>query len=368
MSAELAPTTVICLADSSANVGRDRWGEIQVRRLSGAKRRGTVAQYLSEYFGFLWDVYWLFRRDPELRGAAIVHVHSLPDFLVFAALPARRAGARVVLDLHEIFPEFARAKFGPRSGRLIEPVIRQLERASRRFADVTLTVTRPILALLTKRSARRGERIEIIHNVPDLRDFGAKRAARSGPVRPGLRLVYHGTLTYMYGLDLAVAGVAAARRGGQDIRFDIFGDGPQRAALAVQIQRLGLTDVVTLRGVASASQLRERLPEYDAGLVPTRGDEMTQYSLSTKLLEYVHLGLPVLAPGLMTYEEYFPAPALVYYQPNNADALAGAILRLLSLSAEQRAEHVRMAQRAISTLTWESERSRLRLIYDELLG
>lgn len=368
VSAELAPTTVVCLADGIGQVGTDRWQDINVIRLSGAKRRGTVAQYLSEYFGFLWDVYRLFRRDAELREAAIVHVHSLPDFLVFAALPARRAGARIVLDLHEIFPEFARAKFGPKWGRLIEPVIRQLERASRRFADVTLTVTRPILALLRARRARRDERIEIIHNVPDLRDFGAPRKARSVPSLPELRLVYHGTLTYMYGLDLAIDGVANARRNGVDVRFDIFGDGPQRGALSEQIRRSELGDFVALLGVAPASELREKLPAYDAGLVPTRGDEMTQYSLSTKLLEYVHLGLPVLAPALKTYEEYFPSPALLYYQPNDANALAAAIQHLASLSTEERAVHVSLAQGALSTLTWESERIRLRSIYAELLA
>ena len=95
---------------------------------------------------------------------------------------------------------------------------------------------------------------------------------------------------------------------------------------------------------------------------------MTQYSLSTKLLEYVHLALPVLAPSLKTYEEYFPSPALLYYQPNDAEALAGAIQRLASLSTEQRAGHVALAQGALSALTWESERARLRSIYAGLMA
>ncbi|MFL5560592.1 MAG: glycosyltransferase, partial [Gemmatimonadaceae bacterium] len=368
VSAELGATTVICLADGSAAQGADRWGEIGIIRLSGAKRRGTVAQYLSEYFGFLLAVYRLIRRDRELREASIIHVHSLPDFLVFAAIPARRRGARVILDLHEIFPEFARATFGPVWGRLIRPLIKVLERASRRFADVTLTVTRPILELLTERRARPDERIEIIHNVPDLRDFGPQLAPRPQLTRPGLRLVYHGTLTHMYGLDLAIDGVAGARKEGVDVRFDVFGDGPQRGALILQIERLGLGDVVTLRGVSPAARLRNELPNYDAGLVPTRGDAMTKYSLSTKLLEYVHLGLPVVAPALMTYEEYFPPPALIYYRPNDSGAMTAAIVALAAMPAEKRAEHVVVSQRSLAELNWESERKRLREIYAELLA
>lgn len=367
VAAELAPTTVICLGDSSSP-SRDRWNGIDIIRLSGAKRRGTIAQYVSEYFGFGWGVHQLIAGDHSLRSASVVHVHSLPDFLVFAARPARRHGARIILDLHEIFPEFARARFGPVGGRLAKPLIRLLERASRRFANVTLTVTRPILQLLQQRRAKLGERIEIIHNVPDLRDFGPQLPPRIAPSGNTLRLVYHGTLTHMYGLDLAIDGVAAARQARADVSFDIFGDGPQRGALAAQIERLGLGGSVSLRGVVPASALREKLPTYDAGLVPTRSDAMTRYSLSTKLLEYVHLGLPVLAPALRTYEEYFPSPALLYYAPNDSAALGRAILQLRDASLEARATQVRLAQGALASLTWESERQRLRGIYEELLG
>ena len=35
----------------------------------------------------------------------IIHVHTLPDFLVFAAFWNRVFGAKIILDLHEIFPE-----------------------------------------------------------------------------------------------------------------------------------------------------------------------------------------------------------------------------------------------------------------------
>jgi glycosyltransferase involved in cell wall biosynthesis len=366
VAAELAQTTVICLGDGNAP-GRDRWKEIDVIRVAGAKRRGTIAQYVSEYFGFGWAVHQLIASDPSLRSASVIHVHSLPDFLVFAARPARRKGARIILDLHEIFPEFARAKFGPVGGRLAKPVIQLLERASRRFADVTLTVTRPILELLNHRRAKAAERIEIIHNVPDLRDFGPQRSPQPVSLGGALHLVYHGTLTHMYGLDLAIDGVLAARHAGANVTFDIFGDGPQRDALAMQIEQSGAGDVITLRGVVPASELRERLPTYDAGLVPTRSDEMTQYSLSTKLLEYVHLGLPVLAPALRTYQDDFPDPCLLYYRPNDSEALGHAILQLAASSRDTRATQVRHAQEALSSLTWETERQRLRGIYQELL-
>jgi hypothetical protein len=42
----------------------------------------------------------------------LVHVHNVPDFLVFAAWPARLRGARLILDLHDLVPEFYASRFG----------------------------------------------------------------------------------------------------------------------------------------------------------------------------------------------------------------------------------------------------------------
>ena len=127
-----------------------------VVRLPGQRRRGSLGKYVVEYTDFLVRAYALMRRDPRFSGARVVHVHTLPDFLVAAAAPARRRGARVVLDMHEIFPEFTRTKFPGLLGRLGMPVARAIERWSRRQADVVLTVNRTIAQLLAGRPARPG--------------------------------------------------------------------------------------------------------------------------------------------------------------------------------------------------------------------
>ena len=39
------------------------------------------------------------------------HIHSLPDFLVFTAFLPKLYGAKIILDLHESFPEITLARF-----------------------------------------------------------------------------------------------------------------------------------------------------------------------------------------------------------------------------------------------------------------
>jgi glycosyltransferase involved in cell wall biosynthesis len=139
------------------------------------------------------------------------------------------------------------------------------------------------------------------------------------------------------------------------------------AALEQQIARHGLEAAVRLHGAVSHHALRAALPTYHAGFLPTRLDRMTQYSLSTKLLEYVHLGIPLIAPRIPTYLRYFPDGCATYFTPGDAADAARAIRQFRSMSAELRVAQAQAARRAIAGLTWPAEAARLRAIYEELL-
>lgn len=368
MAADTAErVAIVVLQDGRDTRPVGHYGRVVVVRLPGRRRRGSIGKYLVEYTDFLLRVHALFRRDPRFRNARVVHVHTLPDFLIAAARPALRRGARAILDLHEIFPEFTRSRFPGIAGAVGERIALMLERWSRRQADVTVTVNRTIAAAFRDRPARRDERIEIIHNLTDPAEFGPERSP-SGVIQGPVRLVYHGTITAMYGLDLAVAAVGRARRSGADVEFDLFGSGPDLPALHADIAQRGLAGHIRLGGVLTHDELRERLPAYHAGLVPTRLNVMTRYSLSTKLLEYVHLGIPLIAPRIPTYLEYFPEECAWYFAPNDPDDAARAIAEFAAASPAEREERARAAQRAARGLRWTDDAARLRALYEELLG
>jgi len=362
-----ARVAVIALQDGLDRRPTGHYGPVAIVRLPGERRRGSFGKYVVEYTDFLARAHALLKRDQRFGRAGIIHVHTLPDFLVAAAAPARRQGARVILDMHEILPEFARTKFGAGFGKAAGPLARIVERWARRRADVVLTVNRSIEKLLRSRPAKPGERIAVIHNLTDPADFGP-RLLTTGIVNGPLRLAYHGTITRLYGLDLAVRAVAEARRRGVDAEYDIYGRGPDVEPLTRQIGELGLAQRVRLMGTVSHVTLRAALPLYHAGFLPTRLDAMTRYSLSTKLLEYVHLGIPLIAPRIPTYLEYFPETAAWYFTPNDATDAARAIVEFASATPAERIARTAAAQRALEGLTWEEEGAKLRAIYSELLG
>jgi glycosyltransferase involved in cell wall biosynthesis len=346
-------------------------GPLQVVRVPGAKSRGGVLRYLSEYIAFVWRCRRLLATDARFQRVRIVHVHTLPDFLVWAATPARRRGARIILDLHEIFPEFALAKFPGLVGRVAYWIARVIERWARRRADVTITVNRPIAELLATREPGRpgGERIVLVHNSADPGELGPLRVPDGRKPTDGrLALIYHGTLTHLYGLDIAIRGVARAIQDGVQTHFSILGDGPERNALVRLVRDLGVGGAITFEGPIPARALRERLTNADAGIVPTRLDAMTRYSLSNKLLEYVHLGVPVLAASLPSYAAYLRSEAAWFWTPGDPKSLARTIARFAATTVEERRARAAQAQANVKDISWHRERDRLIGTYERLLA
>jgi glycosyltransferase involved in cell wall biosynthesis len=345
-------------------------GPLRVFRLPGTKSRGGPLRYLFEYLTFVRRSRRLLAQDPRFRFARIVHVHTLPDFLVWAATPARRRGARLILDLHEIFPEFARAKYSGVLGRAAGRIAEVLERQARRRADVTITVNRPIAELLASRGIGRPERIVLVHNSADPRELGPLRQpdGRWSPREP-LELIYHGTLTRMYGLDVAIRGVARAAAGPMcvPVHFTILGDGPERASLVRLVADLDATRMVTFEAPLHASALPDRLSRAHGGVVPTRLDGMTRYSLSNKLLEYVHLGIPLLAARLPSYAEYLGDDAAWFWIPDDPDSLAAAIQGFAAAPPDAWRVRASRAQEVLQGISWDVERARLIATYHNLL-
>ena len=206
---------------------------VNVRTVSLAKKRGSLARYLFEYAAFFL---WAFVRVPlqmVQRRYAVIDVNSLPDFLIFAPILARWMGAKLILDMHEVTPEFYVSKFGIAEKSWTVRLLKYVEKISVDFADHVITVNEPIENLLADRGLPRSKST-IIMNAADEGRFVGSSSQSAGLVprdREKFVMMYHGTLTYIYGLDIAIEAFALAHREMPGAELWILGAGPEKGAL-----------------------------------------------------------------------------------------------------------------------------------------
>ena len=82
----------------------------------------------------------------------------------------------------------------------------------------------------------------------------------------------------------------------------------------------------------SASHLSQRevlraVQPASVGVIPNLPTKLNRFALSTKLLEYVALGVPVVCSDLPTLREHFTDQEVLFFEPGNAHALADALVR-----------------------------------------
>jgi glycosyltransferase involved in cell wall biosynthesis len=113
------------------------------------------------------------------------------------------------------------------------------------------------------------------------------------------------------------------------------------------------------------SQIPGKLSECHIGIVPTRRDEFTSLLLPVKLMEYVHMGLPVISSRLPVIERYFDHDEIRFFEPGSAESMAEAIADVLSDPDAARARARRASQR-LETFSWPHQRATYLSVVDNL--
>jgi glycosyltransferase involved in cell wall biosynthesis len=350
------PVHVLSLRKANGPTDSDVDG-VRVHHLNVQRHQGAgLGVYLREYLSFLVRAMVAAVRLHRRERFALVQVHSLPDFLVFAALPLRIAGVPVLLDLHEAMPEFFRSRFPGASNPIAHRLLLIQERLSAAVSTATITVN----ASMGDRLVRLGvpaSKVGVVVNSPSLARFDATKYPRRAFREDGrLRLVYGGALTPTYELDVAIAAVAsvAASRPDLDVTFELYGRGDSEPALAAQAAELGIADRVIFHGRIPIEDVPAAVARADIGLAPTRHDQFTDMSLSTKVFEYAAMGKPVVASRLPMIERTFPAGTVAAYPPGDPAAMAHAILALVDDPVAREVSVARTAE-IVDAGSWERE-------------
>jgi glycosyltransferase involved in cell wall biosynthesis len=255
----------------------------------------------------------------------LVHIHNLPDFLVFAALVPRLLGTPVILDIHDLMPEMYADKFSVSRDSLAFQALLGVEKFSISFSSHTIIANDIWHERLLSRSVRAGK-LTTIRNYPDPEIFHCyPKAEQNGK----FLIVYPGSLNWYQGVDVAIkafARVAAEMHGAE---FHIYGDGPSKPALRDLVQELQIADKVRLCDYVPAADIARVMSSADLAIEPKQArSRFANEASSTKILEFMAVDVPLLVSRTSIHAHYFDDSVVKFFNPSDDAELASHILFL----------------------------------------
>jgi glycosyltransferase involved in cell wall biosynthesis len=349
-------------------------GQRAVERLKGARlirlpiahRWGSGALHaVREYLGFT------ILASVRMAGLAarkrydVVHVNNPPDFLVLAAVVPKLFGAKVIFDVHDLSPDMFAMRFGARRvSRFADPLLRVLERSAARFADAVVTVHEPYCRELAARGVP-AEKITVVMNSVDEQLLPPRRSAHN---RDRFSVVYQGTVTPPYGVHLLVEAVARIENEVPEIRLEIYGDGDSLPEIRSLAETLGVVRRIRFSGrFLPHGEVLERVQFASVGVIPNLPTPLNRFALSTKLFEYVALGIPVISADLPTIREHFGDAEVLYFRAGEVDALAAALLETRR-NPEAATARTKAALRRYEQYRWPIHARRYAELLDRCIG
>ena len=299
-------------------------------KVAGIERRNRDERgpftYLCRILRFFVRAAFILARRHRVQPYDVIHVHSVPDFMVFAAAIPRCSGARVILDIHDILPELYASKFQVSSSSLVFRMMKIIETCSTAFADHVIIANHLWYERLVARSVPR-EKCTPICNHPDLRYFHARHRTRTDGK---FLIMYPGTLNWHQGLDVAIRAFSKIAGVVPQAEFQIYGDGPTKPALTQLTQKLGLTGRVRFYDPKPLREIIGLMSQADLAVVPKRAESFGNEAISTKVLEFMALGVPVVQSRTKVGTYYHTEARTMFFASEDVDDLARCMLLLIS--------------------------------------
>jgi glycosyltransferase involved in cell wall biosynthesis len=302
------------------------------------------------------------RRDLQSKFD-LVHIHTVPDFLVFSALVPRLRGTPVILDIRDILPEFYSSKFKASKDSLGFRFLCLLERISAKFSSHVIVAGKAWQARLLSRSVEPG-RSTVVLNVPDRSIF--KRSATSNAALGNSLLLYHGTLNWHQGLDTAIQAFGKIKDFVPGTEFHIYGDGPSKPELLTLIGDLQLQNRVRIFNRIPVREIASILETAQLGIVPKRKDEFGNEAFSTKILEFMAMGVPVIVSNTKVDQAYFDSSLVRFFQAEDVEDLAANMLDLIQ-HPEKRTALAEQAMKFVAQMDWDTKKLEYYELVERLL-
>lgn len=345
----------------------EEWNGNRIYRLPVSKKRGSFLGTLIEYLLFTWlSSFLLFYLQVKYRFK-IIHTHTLPDFLIFAALWNKIFGVKLILDLHEIFPELYMARTGAGGDSFKVKLLKFAEKASIWLADIVLTIHDNALDIFVKRNPRAKNKISVVMNSVDPAEFNQERIVNEKE----FVIIYNGTIVKLLNLTAVVEALAKLKEqlpadDYAKVVFRLYGDGPALEEILQLAEKLGVGNKVEYMGYLQPADMRKEVLKTGVLILPPLKNIYSDLFYTIKLIETIYLKIPVIATRLNTYKRYYREDSIYYFDSGNIDELAERIKDVF-YNKELAVTKTQNARADYDKLGWEIMRKRYQDIVFNIL-
>ena len=270
----------------------------------------------------------------RVKNVDIVWGTSPPIFQsVTAWLLARLKGAKFLLEIRDLWPDFAVA-VGVLKNKILIRLSQWLERFLYRHAD-HVVVNSP--GYIDHVRARGAKTISMIPNGADESYFNTGKKNKREELGWGQRFValYAGAHGMSNDLETVLYS-AKLLRDDKNIQFVFLGDGKEKNNLIAKSHALELNNILFLDPVPK-SEIADYLHAADACLAILKPIEMYKTTYPNKVFDYMAAGKPViLAIDGVIRDVVKKAQCGIYCEPGNPQTIAQAILTMFNTAEPQR--------------------------------
>jgi glycosyltransferase involved in cell wall biosynthesis len=308
------------------------------------KKENSQLSFLYRLIKFLIVSSMFLAMQHSKKAYQLIHVNNIPDFLVFAALFPKLRGVKVILDIHDIVPELYADMFNKTT-----------------FEDYVIVANHIWHKLITTRSVTE-TKSSVILNYPDENIF-FKRARQRQDNK--FVMIYPGSLNRRQGVDIAVKAFALIKDKIPMVEFHIYGGGADMDYLGSLVLDLGLQDRVFIKGDLPIYEVAEKMANADLGIEPKRNEMFAGDAMSTKILEFMSLGIPVIASDTRVHKYYFDESVVLFFKSDDEQDLARCMLLLIE-DASLRQKMLLNSQQFVQGYVWEKRKGEYLELVDRL--
>lgn len=265
-----------------------------------------------------------------LKGQyAFVHVHNMPDYLVFSALFFKLKGVPIILDIHDLTVELFKEKWAEKKFNRFQFILKFVEKLSCNFADKIITVSDECGERLIQRGLSK-KKLNIIMNVADSNLFRFDSERKFFKIEKDLHLFYHGTIAQRYGLHHTFLALQEVVKKIPGTIFHIIGkiDAQYAVYLSDLAKKLNISANISIENPIEYELVNERLKCADLAIITESIYEYSHLGIPTKAFEYAAAGLPFIINDLQIVRNVFRNTSVALIDHNDSKKISETIIDL----------------------------------------